>query len=158
MGHQGFGQQSVEQGIKRFQKHALIGGAIAGVASAIPLLNALNLCFCALVALGSILGVNMYLKDHPGEMLSDSDGATLGGMAGVVAGGISGILNTILGLALASVLAGVYASVPGAAGMIGGSIVGAIVRIPIAMVIMGGMGALYGFLSMQLFFKDRRKQ
>ena len=147
----------MQQGLQRFQKHGLIGGAIGGVASAIPVLNVLNGCFCILVAAGAVMGVKMYLDEHPGEMLSDADGATIGAIAGAVAGVISGVVGMIFSLALASVFASIYAAIPGAGGMMAGSLMGAIWRIPMAIVVMGGFGALYGFLSMQLFFKDRRR-
>jgi hypothetical protein len=154
-------QAQLHAGFNRFVKSGAIGGVIGGVAASIPVLSILNSCFCLLIGVGSVIGVNMYLKEHPGEQLADGDGAAIGAIAGAIGGVLSSILGWVLGFALASVLASIYSSLPftgiSAGGYLGTGIVGLVIGIPVNAILCGGFGALYGFLSLQLFFKDRRR-
>jgi hypothetical protein len=143
-------------GAQRFFKYGLIGGAVGGVLSSIPFLNLLNCCFCLLNLVGSTLAVALYLKESPNERLSSSDAALCGGIAGAVAGLVAGVLGLILSLAMGTMLASFYASLPPqVASNMTISGLSAIIQIPFYMIGYGGMGALGGFLSMQLLFKDR---
>jgi hypothetical protein len=69
---------------------ALIGGAIAGVLSALPLINN---CCCLWAIGGGILAVFLYVKST-GAAVTPGEGATLG----AVAGGIGAVINLIIGI------------------------------------------------------------
>jgi hypothetical protein len=126
------------------------------VLSAIPVFNILNCCFCLLNVAGAGIGISMYLKEHPGENLSSGDAAISGAISGAVAGLIAGIAGFITSLVLGSLLAGLYKSmspdVARALASAGARGIGSIFIYPF---IYGGFGALGGFASMHLFFKER---
>ncbi|MBW2454532.1 MAG: hypothetical protein JRI68_08475 [Deltaproteobacteria bacterium] len=162
-GFQQFGQGgAVGQGAQRFVKHGVIGGVIGGIAASIPVLNLLNMCFCLLYMVGAVIGVSMYLNENAQEQLSDSEGAIIGAIAGATGGAIATVLGWMLWWVLASVLAGIYSSIYG---FLPGPLLHAmtlsagrgILMIPVNIAIAGGFGALAGFLSLQLFFKERRR-
>lgn len=68
---------------RRFLVPALIGGAAAGVASAVPVLSCLNCACCALVIGGGFLAAFLYLKDAPPAAAPPyGDGALLGLLTG----------------------------------------------------------------------------
>jgi hypothetical protein len=71
-------------------KAALIGGAIAGVLSALPLINN---CCCLWAIGGGILAVFLYVKST-GAPVTPGGGATLG----AIAGGIGAVINLIIGI------------------------------------------------------------
>jgi hypothetical protein len=150
------GPSPTEQGPARFFKAAGIGGAIGGVASAIPLINWLNCCFCLLNMGGAVLAVHFYLKEFPNERLNNSDAALCGGMAGVVAGVIASVLGLLMNLLLGTFIASIYASLPpDLASKLAMQSSFGIIGIPVNAIIYGAFGALGGFLAMQLFFKER---
>jgi hypothetical protein len=135
---------------------ALIGGAVGGVLSAIPLFNVLNCCFCLLNLVGVGVGLGMFLRSNPNEKVSSADAAAAGAISGAVAGVISSILGMITNLILGSVLAGMYSSLPREMRqMMMQRAAGGILAIPISVMIFTAFGALGGFLAMQLFWKDR---
>lgn len=139
--------------------HALIGGAIGGVLSAIPLFGLLNRCFCLLNQVGAGAGLAMYLKANPNDRVSTSEAAAAGAISGAVAGFIAGVVGFVIHLAIGSLMSSFYRSLPPQAldilsfGALGVGILG----IPVNMVVSAGFGALGGILAMQLFFKDRIK-
>ena len=61
-------------------KSALIGGAVAGVISAIPVVNMLNFCCCALLIGGGLLSAFLYSKEATaaGVGFRAGGGATIG--------------------------------------------------------------------------------
>lgn len=71
-------------------KAALIGGAVAGILSAIPIVNN---CCCLWAIGGGILAIFMYTKGTRAAM-TPGDGA----MLGVVAGGIAAAIYLVIGL------------------------------------------------------------
>jgi uncharacterized BrkB/YihY/UPF0761 family membrane protein len=84
-------------------KPALIGGAAAGVASAIPLLSCVNLFCCALVIGGGFLAAYLYIKDAPPTAEAPlGDGALVGLLAGVVAA----VVGTVIGAVIQLIMAG----------------------------------------------------
>ena len=105
-------------------KAAVIGGAVAGVLSGLPLIGG---C-CFLWALGGgFLAVFMYMKNAPGAM-SPGDGAKLGLTAGIVAAVISFLLGLpfmLLGIGSAAMQsrdlegAGISSGIMAAGGIIG---------------------------------------
>jgi hypothetical protein len=60
---------------------ALVGGILAGVLTAVPLVN----CFCCLwVIAGAMLAAYLFAKESPGPM-TPGDGAVVGILAGIIA-------------------------------------------------------------------------
>ncbi len=110
-------------------KAALIGGALAGILSAIPVVN---YCCCLWAIGGGILAVFMYTKDTKAVM-TPGDGAMLGAIAGGIGAAIYLVislpLNLLLGAAAISAqLAQANVDLPfsGMALVIVGVLVGAI--------------------------------
>ena len=76
----------------------LWGGVLIGVISGIPFLEFINCACCAGVLAGGVLAVFLYKKDLPDEtLLTMSDGAVLGLIAGVVGAIIASILSLFFG-------------------------------------------------------------
>lgn len=71
-------------------KAAAIGGSIAGVASAIPILEWVNLACCALIVGGAMLAVYLALRNEP-----PTESAPLG--AGAAIGALSGMFAAVAG-------------------------------------------------------------
>jgi hypothetical protein len=152
-----------QTGAGRFFKTAAIGGAIGGVLSSIPLVSALNCCFCLLYMAGAVIGIQLYLKENPQEMLSNGDAATSGAISGAITGVIAGVLGILVNLIFggAGSMAALAKSLPpdvvknfGWALAGGASIIGVIFGV----IIYTGFGALGGFLGIALFFKDRARK
>jgi phosphotransferase system glucose/maltose/N-acetylglucosamine-specific IIC component len=139
--------------------HALIGGAIGGVLSGIPILNFLNCCFCALNMAGAGMGVGMFLKANPNERVSAGEAAGSGAISGALSGLIAGVLGLIMNVVLRSVLIEFYKSVlpPDMRRQLVASMGMGVAQIPINIALYAGFGALGGFLAMQFFYKDRRR-
>lgn len=78
-------------------KPALIGGAIAGLLSVIPLVSALNICCCAWAIIGGAAATYLYVKSSPNPATA-ADGATLGALAGLVGALIYVVLAVPIGL------------------------------------------------------------
>jgi hypothetical protein len=146
-------------GFARFSKYMVIGAVISGVASGIPLLGALNCCFCLLNMAGIVLALSMYLKSAPDDLISGGEAAGFGAAAGAGAGLISGIMSLVFNMLLGSVLASVMANLPEASrSMFTQSAALGVIMIPINIGLFAAFGALGGFLGMQLFFKTRIKK
>jgi hypothetical protein len=64
-------------------KPAIIGGVVVGLLSAIPIVNALNVCCCLWAVLGGVLASYLYIKASA-TPVKPGDGAVLGLLAGVV--------------------------------------------------------------------------
>ena len=75
---------------------ALIGGALIGTISAIPIINFVNCFCCAGVIIGGILAVHLYNKNLTGIELTSSDGVTIGLMAGASGALISTVLTSMI--------------------------------------------------------------
>ena len=140
----------------RFLKSGLLGGLIGGLIGAVPLLGGLLvLCFCMPALIGSAAAIHFYLKDHPSDRLTGSDAALCGGIAGTTTGLVASVLGMLFSLVTNTLVASVRSNLPGfLSSMAVGGLLG-ILMIPLYALLYGGMGALGGFLSMQLFFKDR---
>jgi len=71
---------------------ALIGGAVAGIISGIPVVG----CFCCIWVIGgAILAAYLLVKDSP-VALSSGDGAIVGVFTGIVAAVVYSIVNILL--------------------------------------------------------------
>ncbi len=71
---------------------ALVGGAAAGVFSAVPFLN----CFCCLWVIGGAALSASLLAKNQGGVLSSGDGAIVGALSGIVAA----VVNSLVGIPL----------------------------------------------------------
>ena len=61
-------------------------------------MSALNCCFCLLCMAGAVIGIQLYLKENPQEMLSNGDAATSGAISGAITGVIAGVLGILVNL------------------------------------------------------------
>ncbi len=146
--------QEMQGGFGVYSKHAIIGGIIGGVASAIPFLNFLNMCFCLLIQAGAALGMSMFFSENPGAGMRDGNAAMFGGVSGVVAGVVSGLLSVSLSFVWVG-FASPFASYAGAGA---GMLLTLIIGVPVSAIIFGIFGALGGFLALQVAFKGKRLQ
>ena len=104
-------------------KAAVIGGAVAGVLSGLPIIS--GCCFLWAIA-GGFLAIFMYMKNAPGPMMM-GDAAKLGAITGVIGAVISSVIRiplTLLGVGMAAVnenarSAGLGAGFAAAAGTMG---------------------------------------
>ena len=79
-------------------KAAAIGGSVAGVASEIPLVGAINVACCALIIGGAILAVYLAFRNEPPTETSQlGAGAAIGALSGVFAA----VAGTIISVPLA---------------------------------------------------------
>jgi hypothetical protein len=139
-------------------KAAAIGGAAAGVASSIPLINWLNCCFCLLNMAGAAFALSLYLKENPTEKISTSDAALCGGMAGILAGTIAGIGQMVTRVVTASLLVQLLPTLPpDFYKSVGWQSSMGILGIPTSAILYGAFGALGGFLALTMFFQDRAR-
>jgi hypothetical protein len=126
------------------------------VLSSIPLVKVLNCCFCLLNLVGVGIGIGMHLKQNPTDKLNAGEAAAAGAISGALAGLISSIASLIMNLIVGSMMYRMYSSFPremrDAMGMMMG---GGILGIPLGIMMYAAIGALGGFLAMQLFWKDR---
>jgi hypothetical protein len=144
-------------GVGRFTKTAVLGGVAGGVLSVIPLVSALNCCFFLLVMGGAAVGLSMYLREHPGEKLSSGDAAVSGAISGVVAGVIVSVVGSAIGAVMAVAMPGSLHQLPSTIrplvdAMHAG---GGTVRLAVGPFLYGVFGALGGYLSMHILFRDR---
>jgi len=143
-------------GIARFTKHIIIGAVISGVVSGIPLLGALNCCFCLLNMGGIVLALSMYLKSAPEDTVSGGEAALFGAAAGAGAGLISSLMSMVFNVLLGSVITSMMSNLPEASrSMFTQSAAMGVIMIPFSIALFAGFGALGGFLGMQFFFKTR---
>jgi hypothetical protein len=77
-------------------KSAVIAGAVAGILSAIPFVNFVNVCCCAWAILGGVLAVYLYTKDAQ-TPVTPGDGATLGAIAGAITAAIYLVVGVPIG-------------------------------------------------------------
>ncbi|HLP07582.1 MAG TPA: hypothetical protein VK178_05415 [Opitutaceae bacterium] len=147
-------------GLGRFKKHIVLGAVFGGLLSSIPLLNCLNFFFCLLNMAGIALALSMYFKANPNDRATNGEAALFGTLAGAGAGLIAGVLGWLLGILLAGAMAGLMASLadklpPQFAQQMAMQGTMNLVMIPVQIVLFAGFGALGGFLSLILFFKDK---
>lgn len=127
---------------------AIFGGLIGGVLSCIPLVGMLNVACCLLTVIGCQIGLSLYFRNHPNDMLSDSDAATFGFIAGMT----TGIIMLFLGILALGVTLG-----PLAGFAFNKSVKDEAMLLMFGVVVVhAAFGALGGFLGMRLFFTTRR--
>ena len=143
-------------------KPALIGGAVLGILSVIPLVST---CCCLWAILGGLLASYLYVKDSP-VPATTGDGAVLGGMAGAVGAVIALIigipLSLLLGASMRGMLAGWVESMdPNQAETIrrqmeaGSTVAGAIVNGLILAVLLIIFAVIGGLIGIPLFEKRK---
>ena len=86
-------------------KPAIIGGAIVGILSVIPVVSAVNVCCCAWALLGGIVATYMYVKGST-VPASVGDGAMIGAIAGVIGAVLYVVLGIPIGLITSNASAG----------------------------------------------------
>lgn len=86
-------------------KPAIIGGAIVGILSVIPVVSAVNVCCCAWALIGGIVATYMYVKGST-VPASIGDGAMVGAIAGVIGAVLYVFLGIPIGLLTSNASAG----------------------------------------------------
>ena len=138
----------------------ILGAVFSGVLSSIPLLSCLNLFFCLLNIAGIALAMMLYFKANPADKISNGEAALFGTVAGAGAGLIAGLLGLLLSFLLAGVMTKLTATFashfpPQFAQQMATQGAMSIIMIPVQVLLFAGFGALGGFLSLTLFFKDK---
>ncbi len=72
----------------------IVGGLVAAVLSAIPIVNYCNFIFCLWMLLGAGLAVYM-VKGKAQEDIEPGEGAAIGGITGLITGAVFGVLYII---------------------------------------------------------------
>ncbi|MEO6393992.1 MAG: hypothetical protein ABIP75_19215 [Pyrinomonadaceae bacterium] len=75
----------------------LVGGVLIGILSALPIISAVNVCFCAWAIVGGGLAAFMYIKKSP-DPVSAGGGFSTGALAGLIGSIIYTILFVPIGL------------------------------------------------------------
>src|SRR5262249_43168529 len=78
-----------------WKQPALVGGVMAGILSAIPLVNLANCCFCAWLLVGGAVAAKMLINRAP-RPVRNGEGAQVGAMAGLIAAGIYSLISFAL--------------------------------------------------------------
>lgn len=78
-----------------FKKPALIGGAIVGLVSVLPFLQALNACFCLWAWVGGAVAAKLLVDGSP-RAITSREGAKVGLLAGLFGGLIFFLIETPL--------------------------------------------------------------
>ncbi|AKT43868.1 uncharacterized protein CMC5_081050 [Chondromyces crocatus] len=144
-------------------KPALMGGVAGGVLSATPFVGGfLVCCFCLPTLAAAALALYLYFKERPHERITPADAALCGGMTGAVSGAVSSLLGYLVSLVFGAtslaMLGGLSRDIPDLAGAMASGGLMIFISLPISAIVYGLMGALGGFLSLQLFYKDRLAQ
>ena len=84
----------------RFVQPALIGGAVVGVLSALPLISAGNLCCCLWVISGGVVAAYVLQLNQP-TPITPGDGALAGLFAGLVGAAIYLVLSIPISMLMA---------------------------------------------------------
>jgi hypothetical protein len=150
---------------RRFFPAAAIGGGVAGVAIAIPVIgDLLRCCFCIGVMAGAAASMKLWLDSHRAENLTAMEGATLGACSGAVTACVSWALSLPVRVGFGEGLSTFYHSSTAlpellrtnlealytpSAGMI-------VMSLPLQLGLYGVMGAVGGFLALQLAFGSRK--
>ncbi len=80
-----------------YLQSALIGGAVMGLLSALPVISAGNVCCCLWVVAGGLTSAYFLQQNRP-TPVSPVDGALVGLLAGVMGAGIQFVLSIPIGL------------------------------------------------------------
>jgi hypothetical protein len=150
---------------RRFVPAVLIGGGIAGVLIAIPVLGDLLRCaLCIGVIAGSAASMKLWLDSHLAENLSPVEASYLGALSGVTTAAVAWIIALPIRLAFGQALGDFYldrGALPDRAkdmlrSLYTGDFGDIILSLPFQVIVYGAMGALGGFLAIQYAFPARR--
>jgi hypothetical protein len=142
-----------------------MGGGAAGIAMAIPLLgDLLRCCFCIGVMVGAAVSMKLWLDNHQAENLTPTDAAALGACSGAVTAAVSWVLSVPLRLGFGEGLVSFYHSSSSLPDLVRTNLealyapgFGMIVMsLPIHFALYAVMGAVGGFLALQLAFSSRK--
>lgn len=129
----------------------LVGGAVAGVLSAMPIVQYGNCIFCLWMLLGA--GLAVMLVQNKAQTVDTSEGAIIGALAGVVCAVIHGAgWGAIMALFGASMIPAAARGEIGndqalaSGGMLAAIVVGAFVLMLIIYPLFGALGGLFGAL------------
>ena len=125
----------------------LLGGLVGGVLSSVPLLGSLNLACCLLNVIGCQIGLFIYFNRNPSAKLRGRDAAELGFISGTTAGVLTALVHLVL-MGPMLMLMGRMTSAIGSGMSLAMMLVG--------VVLFGGVGALGGFLGLQVFFSSHK--
>jgi hypothetical protein len=150
---------------RRFFPAAAIGGAAAGVAIAIPVIgDLLRCCFCIGVMAGAAVSMKLWLDSHRAENLTPIEAATLGACSGAVTAAVSWALSLPIRLGFGEALSTFYDSSTALPELLrtnlealytpSGAMI--VMSLPLQLGLYGVMGAVGGFLALQLVFGSRK--
>ena len=90
-----------------------IGGVVGGFVSGVPIVGALNCCFCLLMQLAAGLSVFLVMKKAGGYKIEPIEGAIIGGISGIIGGVVTTVIGGVFALAMGSMMEGVLSRLPG---------------------------------------------
>jgi hypothetical protein len=150
---------------QRYFPAVAIGGGAAGVAMAIPVLgDLLRCCLCVGVMLGAGISMRLWLESHQAENLTATEAATLGACSGAVTAAVSWTLSVPVRLGFGDGLTAFYHSSTALPDLVRTNLealyapgLGMIVMsLPIHFALYALMGAVGGFLALQMAFASRK--
>jgi hypothetical protein len=151
---------------RRFFPAIGIGGGIAGIALAIPVLGDVLRCVvCVGVMAGAAGSMKFWLDSHRAEDLTATDAATLGACSGAISGLAAWVVSLPIRLVFGEGLNTFYEGsfLPDVAkqnlrALYAPDTSMIVTSLPLQVMIYGLMGAIGGFLALQLLFKTRRTE
>ena len=150
---------------KRFFPAVAVGGGLAGVIVAIPVLgDLLRGLFCIGVMAGAAASMKLWLDTHRAENLALAETATLGALSGVVTAGVSWILSLPLRLAFGDGLSQFYESFTVLPDLVRHNLQALytpsapmiVMSLPLQVAIYGVMGAVGAVLAREYAFSSRK--
>jgi hypothetical protein len=146
---------------------ALIGGAIAGVLSGIPIIN----CLCCLWIVGGGVLAAYFLTKESSVALTAGDGAIVGIFSGIIAAFVEIIVDIPFRVVNERIIQGImdrfsqyYEEMPSGwetwmeGGDFEGSIVWSFLGLVVSVVIFSALGALGGIIGISIFGKKKVAQ
>ncbi len=88
---------------------ALLGGVVMGVLSALPIVNAGNICCCLWVVAGGVVAAYL-LQQNQAAPITAADGALVGLLAGVAGAVIASLLSIPIDLMMAPMMRSLFDS------------------------------------------------
>jgi hypothetical protein len=150
---------------RRFFPAVLVGGGIAGVLIAIPVLGDFLRCvLCLGVLAGSVVSMKLWLDSHLAENLSTVEAAYLGALSGGASAAVCWVVSLPIRLAYGQSLGDFFLDrglLPDSVKYVIRSLYTAdlgdiVLSLLFQAIVYAGMGALGGFLAIQYVFPARR--
>ena len=152
---------------RRFFPAVAIGGGIAGVVIAIPVVGDLLLCtFCVGVMAGAAGSMKLWLDTHRAEDLTPADAMALGACSGAVTAAVDWLLSLPIRLSFGEGLLALYGSfsfLPDLARnnlktLHGPEMLTIVGSLPVQLGLYALMGAVGGFVALQFVFPSRKTE